>query len=301
MRCGSKALAVIGVFITSLLLFGVPVIAEEAPGPEESEGDPAEAQAQSSQAKPGGLPQPTDQPSHPGHKAGGNMAEKATDPSAILMQMQFQYIPRYIIGADTDSDTYIIQPVLPLYSSNVLRATIPFPSSPEPDRAQGLGDLVALDFFLFHTGSSSFGIGPALSFPTATNELLGSGKFSLGPPFLWMFKGVPKTLIGVLAENFTSVAGDSDRDDVNTFLFQPIVTHHFKWGYVGLSGQQWAFNWSDDNDRYSIPIGVNIGKVFLGKTPFNLAVEPYYTINRDAANFWGFRFQWSLIFPGFHW
>ena len=46
------------------------------------------------------LPLPTDQPAHPAHKSGGNLAEKATDPSAVLMQMQFQYFSNH----DRDSD-----------------------------------------------------------------------------------------------------------------------------------------------------------------------------------------------------
>ncbi len=260
---------------------------------------PAERESASQQDGPKPVEPPMAQPSQSTGQATEDIAQKATDPSAVLMQMQFQYIPRVIEDADADASTLIIQPVLPLGGRNVLRATLPILSTPEPDRVSGLGDLVVLDFFLFKAGKSSLGVGPALSFPTATDDALGSGKLSLGPTFLWIYKGIPKTILGLLMENLTSVAGDSDRSDVNTILFQPIYTRHFKWGYLGWSGQQMSYDW--ENDAFSLPLGVVLGKVFKAKTPWNISVEPFYQLNTQGPNAWGVKFQWTAIFPSFHW
>ncbi len=100
-------------------------------------------------------------------------------------------------------------------------------------------------------------------------------------------------------EQAWSVAGDSGKPHVNEFLWQPILTKHFSWGYVGWSGQQWAIQWNDN--AFSAPVGVVIGKVFLGKTPMKVQVEPFWTYRNRATNQYGVQFQWALVFPGFHW
>ena len=182
-----------------------------------------------------------------------------------------------------------------------MRVTTPILTTPGPDgdRVFGLGDTVLLDFFLFQTSHSTFATGPAVGIPTATDDTLGSGKLELGPNFLWIYHGVKKTTLGVLAENLTSVAGSSDRPSVNTLLWQPIFTRHFKWGYLSWSGQQWSYDWNSKD--WSIPLGVIVGKVFMAKTPWNIQVEPYYTINQGRSNQYGIKFGWTMIVPGFHW
>ena len=252
----------------------------------------AAAQQQSKQ-----LPLPTDQPAHPDHKAGGSLAEKATDPSSVLMQWQSQYFSTH----DRDGNTghVVQQPVLPITHNNVIRITLPIPWTSQPDRTWGLGDTTILDFQLFQTSSSTFGVGPIIVIPTATDDRLGSGKLSLGPNFLWIFHGIEKMQVGLLMEQAWSVLGDSDRSSVNEFLFQPIITKHFDWGYLSWSGQQWSFNW--EADTWSAPVGLVFGKVFLGKTPLNVQVEPYWTYRDKATNEWGVKFGWTFIFPEFHW
>ncbi len=297
---------VTGLSLVVVLALGAGASAQDAPPPKKAMENPrVEANVLPTQEEQAGelaeSPK-TEAQTATSQPAGGqteDIAAQATDPSAILMQMQFQFIERFFEEIDSDTSTGIVQSVLPFGKYNVMRATLPITSSPEPNRVGGLGDLVVLDFFLFPAGKSSIGIGPALSFPTATDDALGSGKFSLGPAFLWIYKGVPKTITGLLVENLTSVTGDSDRNDVNTFLFQPIFTRHFKWGYIGWSGQQMSYDW--ENDAFSIPVGVSIGKVFKAQTPWNIYVEPFYLVNTEAPNAWGLRVGWTAIFPSFHW
>jgi len=256
-----------------------------------------QAAAASAGRKSGGLPAPHDQPAHPSHKSGVNLAEKATDPSAVLMQMQTQFFSTH--DRDGDFGQVVLQPILPINRSNVTRITIPIKWTSQPDRTGGLGDTTILHFKLFQTKSSTFGVGPTIVLPTATDNKLGSGKLSLGPNFLWIYHGVPKLIAGVLMEQAWSVAGDSGKPHVNEFLWQPILTKHFDWGYLSWSSQQWAIQWNDN--AFSAPVGLVIGKVFLGKTPMNVSVEPYWTYRSRATNQYGVKFQWTLIFPGFHW
>jgi hypothetical protein len=281
--------------IATVLILGVSIATLAA---DETEG----AETKSSKPPITSTDPPKVDPSKPTHATPANLAEKATDPTAILMQMQFQYHGLHTEGSDADGTKWIVQPILPASKTNVVRATLPILSTPEPGgRIDGIGDLVVLDFFMFHTKKASLAFGPAVSIPTATDDALGSGKLAIGPNFLWIYKGIKKTQWGILAEYLVSVAGDGDRDDVNELLWQPIFTHHFKWGYVSWSDQQWAIDF--EHDRHSIPIGMSLGKVFMAKkVPWNISVEPYYTFNSDnRPNGWAIKFGWTAIFPRFKW
>jgi hypothetical protein len=238
----------------------------------------------------------------PEHAVGGNMAEAATDPSAPLLQLSFYYWGTYPEGTSrNDADVFLFQPILPLTKKNILRPALPFVTSPEPDRKAGLGDLFALDLQLFPTKKNVFGVGAAATFPTASDDLLGAGKFSLGPVALWLYKGVPKTLLGILAYNQTSVAGDDDRNGVSVLSVQPIVVKHFKWGYIGWTDVMATVDWRHDN-RFMIPAGMRFGKVFKGKTPWNIAVSPIWYFHEGCCGVsdndsWGIKFQATAILP----
>ncbi len=241
------------------------------------------------------------EPTAPGHATPANLAEKATDPSAVLMQMQFQWFDTKIEHSNFHVSKFVMQPVIPLSKKNVVRMTLPWLSMPgEENRTRGLGDLSGIDFWLWHKGKSTIGFGPAFSIPTATDDTLGSGKLSLGPDLLWIYAGVPKTTLGVLVTYLHSVAGDGDRDNVNAVALQPIYTHHKKWGYFGWTSQQASYSW--ESGLWQAPVGFLVGKVFMAKhVPWNINVEPFVMIKHERPNDYGIKFQWTAIFPKFHW
>jgi hypothetical protein len=76
---------------------------------------------------------------------GASLAEAATDPSAILTQFQNFF---WTTGSSDDkniSNTYLLQPVLPLSKNNVLRPALPVVNT---SGKTGIGDLFLLDVFL---------------------------------------------------------------------------------------------------------------------------------------------------------
>jgi hypothetical protein len=234
--------------------------------------------------------------------ASDDAAVQATDPSAILTQIGFFYWTTIPEGTSrNDSDTFLFQPVLPLSKGNVLRPALPLLTSPEPDRKAGLGDLLVLDFQFFQAKKlkSTIGVGGAATFPTASDDLLGSGKYSIGPGMLWIYKGVPKNIFGVLVYNQTSVGGDDDRDDVNVMTVQPVWVGHFKWGYIGWTDQSATMNW--ETHKFTAPAGLRFGKVVSGKeTLWNLAVQPYWTFREGGPadnDSWGVKFSATLVLP----
>lgn len=238
-------------------------------------------------------------PGAPTHKSSVNAAEAATDPSAVLAQLGFLYHTTIPEGNDTLGDTMVIQPVLPLSKNNVLRPGLPFVGTPGPNRKTGIGDLLLLDIFIFQVKHASWGIGPIASLPTASDDALGTGQYELGPVAMYMYKGVPKNLLGILAYNLTSVGGDSGRADVNKFFFQPIWVKHFGWGYMGWTDQTATIDWENDN-ALSFPVGFRFGKVFAGskKTLMNLAAGFYYTFNEGRDDEYGLKITGTFIKPG---
>ncbi len=233
---------------------------------------------------------------HPAHKSSVNLAEQATDPSAVLAQLGFFYWNSRFEGGDQLANTWLFQPVLPLTKSNVLRPALPIATSTGPDRESGLGDLFLLDAEFIQVSHGTFGWGGVMSLPTATDDKLGSGKWELGPMALYMYKGKPKTVMGLLAYNLWSFAGDGDRQNVNKLIFQIIWVKHFDWGYIGWTDQTATVDWQNDG-RISFPLGLRFGKVWTGETPVNIAIQPYYTLNDGSPDTYGLKFSLTFIKP----
>jgi len=233
---------------------------------------------------------------HPAHKSSVNLAEQSTDPSAILAQLGFYYWNSRFEGGDQLANTWLFQPVLPMTKSNVLRPALPIATSTGPDRESGLGDLFLLDAQFIQFPHGTFGWGGAMSIPIATDDKLGSGKWELGPVALYMYKGVPKQIFGVLAYNLWSFAGDGDRQNVNKLIFQIIWVKHFDWGYIGWTDQTGTIDWQNDG-RVSFPLGLRFGKVWTGETPVNIAIQPYYTLNDGSPDTYGLKFQVTFVKP----
>ncbi len=107
-------------------------------------------------------------------------------------------------------------------------------------------------------------------------------------------------MIGAIASNIWSFAGEDDRDEVNQFLFQYFVNYNFPTGWYLTSGPIITANWeADSDDRWIVPIGGGFGKVFrLGKLPINASTQAFYNIEHpDSGPEWSLRFQLTFLFP----
>ena len=238
-------------------------------------------------------------PEHPDHKSGASaaggasLAEAATDPSAILTQFQNFFWTTGNSDDNNISNTYLLQPVLPLSKKNVLRPALPVVNT---SGKTGIGDLFLLDVFLNQVKSGTWGWGIAGSVPIGADEFT-TDKWQAGPTLLYMNKTNAKYLWGILGYNQWSFAGKSSAGDVNLFTFQPIYVYHTSWGYWGWTDQTATIDWENDN-RTSIPLGLRFGKVYPGKTPLNAAVGFYYTLNnKGRENTFGVKFTATFIKP----
>lgn len=198
-----------------------------------------------------------------------------------------------------------IQPVLPvsLGKLNLInRFIIPVIDQPlgEDDHEFGLGD-IQYSMFLSpaQPGRVIWGVGPAISVPTATDDALGTGKWSAGPGVVAL--AMPgKWVVGALANNIWSFAGDSDRPEVNAMLIQPFINRNFKNGWYATTSPVITANWKADSDeRWTVPVGGGFGKIFkVSKQPLNAQIGAYYNVEKpEGAADWNVRFQLQFMFP----
>lgn len=154
---------------------------------------------------------------------------QANNPLANSTALNFQNLySGELTGTEDDANQFFIryaQPFSALGGKWLMRATLPVNSFPDVGggTTTGIGDFNVFAAYLFDTGNPavSFGFGPQLTAPTASDDAVGSGKWSIGFANV-LFNGTnPKFQWGYLLTWQTSVAGDDDRADVNLGAFQP--------------------------------------------------------------------------------
>ena len=165
----------------------------------------------------------------------------------------------------------------------------------------GIGDTtLSLFWSPAKPGKVIWGAGPIFALPTASNpEVLGSGKFSIGPTGV-VFYSTGKWTMGGVASNIWSVAGDSDRNDVNFFTFQYFVNYNMGDGWAVGTAPILTANWEADSDNtWTIPWGLQVAKItHFGHQPVNLLAGYYKNSEHpDGAATSQFRLQLNFIFP----
>jgi hypothetical protein len=186
---------------------------------------------------------------------------------------------------------------LPSITAGLEDITTAAPSSGDPF---GLGD-INQTFYFSPAAPSAFiwGLGPSFTFPTATNRNLGAGKFSIGPGAVGLMMPKP-WVVGLLARQLFSVAGSPGRADVNQTLLQPLVNYNMADGWYLVSSPIITTNWNaDSSDRWNVPLGGGIGKIFrVAGKPLNASFQVFdYVAHPAAGPRWTIRFQLQFLFP----
>lgn len=143
-------------------------------------------------------------------------------------------------------------------------------------------------------GTSVWGVGLDLAFPTATEDILGSGKFSAGPSALYAYLG-PKWKLGGLLMHYWDYAGEDDREDVNLTNFQYFYSYSINETTSIGAGPNIIANWElDGDDRFTVPVGIGINRTFqFGKVPVRIGFEAHYSViqpDDTVGAEWDFRF-----------
>lgn len=218
-------------------------------------------------------------------KSSGGDAQ-ANNPLASMTAFNIQ---NYYIGELTESDEDANQAWLRYAkpfsvgdSSWILRASLPlnsFPVATDGSKETGLGDLNLFTAYLVDVGdpAMSFGFGPQLTAPTATEDALGSEQWSAGLVNVLFDARSSVFQYGYLLSWQHSFAGEDERDNVNMAAFQPFTFYQLGGGTYLRGAPIWAYNL--ENDNYSVPIGLGIGQVIKkGSTVYNVFIEPQFSI-----------------------
>jgi hypothetical protein len=145
-----------------------------------------------------------------------------------------------------------------------------------------------------------WGIGPSITFDSATSREIGSGKYSTGPAAVVVLTPKP-WVVGTLVRQLWSFAGDSDRDSVSQLLVQPFVNYNFGEGWYAVSAPIITANWEAKRsaDTWLVPIGGGFGKIFsIAGQPMNASLQGYRMVEspKYGPN-WEARFQLQFLFP----
>lgn len=238
-----------------------------------------------------------------------DIAKQAQNPIASLISVPLEndFNPR--TGAKKeDSYVFELKPVVPFRLSNgwnlITRTIIPVIQVPDlapgVSGTAGLGDIQE-SLFLSPTkaGPVIWGAGPVISFPTATESILGTKKLSLGPTVV-VLRSQGHWLFGSLVQNLFSVAGPSGRPDVNQMLMQPFVNYNLPHKWYLTSSPIITANWEAiSSQRWVVPVGGGVGKiVHFGKLPVNAYTQLFYNVQRpNGTSSWSARFQMQFLFP----
>jgi hypothetical protein len=238
------------------------------------------------------------------------LRKAAQNPIANLISVPVQNNNNFSVGPDNRTqDVLNIQPVIPTHLSenwNLITRIItpivfqPTSSQPVNQGGYGFGDLNP-SFFLSPAkpGKIIWGVGPTIVLPTATNPVLGQGKWSIGPAVVVLAQPGKWTL-GGLVNNVWSFAGQSARPDVNQMLFQYFINYNLNRGWYITWQPTLTANWEATNGgRWVVPFGGGVGRIMkLGFQPVNITTQFYgNAIHPPGASPWGLRVQLAFLFP----
>jgi hypothetical protein len=261
----------------------------------------------------------------------GDLAKAVQNPVASLISVPIQNSTNFGIGPyDRNQNVLNLQPVVPIRASEnwnlIIRWITPIIWQPAPGTANlevfgieentpaylaaqavqksagvfGFGDMTPSFFFSpAKPGKLIWGAGPVFVLPTATSKVLGQGKLSMGPSLVALIQP-GKWTIGALTNNAWSVAGPSDRSDVNQMTLQYFVNYNLKKGWYLSSAPVITANWkASTGNVWTVPVGGGVGRILrLGFQPVNIAAQFYgNAAHPSGGSPWGMRLQIAFLFP----
>lgn len=237
------------------------------------------------------------------------LAKKTQNPVADLVSVPLQSNFNFGTGSK-EKMVYVlnVQPVIPISLTDdwnlITRIVTPIINQPSlfprVSSATGLGDINPSVFLApAKPGSFIWGVGPTFTLPTASDRLLGSGKWSMGPAGILLNITGP-WVFGALVSNQWSFAGWGERK-VNAMLIQPFVNYNLPDGWYLTSSPIVTANWAADKagDVWTVPLGGGVGKLFrIGKLPINTQLAAFGNIAKpEFGSDWQLRFQIQFLFP----
>lgn len=240
--------------------------------------------------------------------AGDDLAKKLANPIASLISVPIQgnYDEGYGVH-DGDIWRINVQPVIPFKLNDdwnlITRTIVPLIEqsdiSANGKSESGMGDI--LQTFFFSPSDQikgwTIGAGPAILYPTATDDFLGGEKWALGPSIVALKQEGPWTY-GALVNHLFSVAGDDDRNDVNATFLQPFLSYITPSKTTFTLNSESTYDWESNN--WTIPINAIVSQMInVCNQPMQLAIGARYWAEApdNGPEDWGLRLQVTFLFP----
>jgi hypothetical protein len=218
-------------------------------------------------------------------------------PNGTAYVLNFQPVIPFRIG-DWNLINRIILPIA--YVPGQIGGLPGLPSGSDGNGVFGLGDL---NYSLFLSPANAakviWGLGPSITFKSATDKQLGSGKFSAGPTAVILTQPKPWS-VGILLRQIWSFEGDGDRDSVSQLLMQPFVNYNFEGSWFLFSDPGISANWkAGAGQKWTVPLGAGFGRMFnIGSQPVNMRVGIFGNVVRpDSAPKGALKFTFQLLYP----
>lgn len=232
-----------------------------------------------------------------------SVAADLANPLAPIATLAAQFRTEFGNGPDDDVNYQLrLQPSFfkPLdnQSAFLMRTVVPVSFKNWPTDDTGLGDLTLIPYYVPDMMKQTFvGYGAAIGIPTATEDALGSGKWTAGPAMIIARTGNP-IIYGGLVQHIWSYAGDSDRDDISVTTLQPFFTYLLGGGWAASLNVEASYNWNADKDKWTVPLATSLSKVVnLGGKYVNFGVAAVGYVERtDFAPDWELRVNATYVF-----
>lgn len=236
----------------------------------------------------------------PGLTIAEDATAQANNPLADIKAFNVQ---NYYIGelttTDEDANQMVLRYAQPFSigeSDWLMRASLPintFPAGLRGAHQTGTGDADIFAAYLIDTGNPavSFGVGPQLVAPTASDEALGNEQWQAGVANVYFNATSAKYQYGYLLIYRGGIGDTNDRERVSLAAMQPFFFYQLKDGWYTGTAPLWNYDFQSDN--YSVPVGARLGKVLkANKTVFNVFLEPQVS----AADRGPGQPEWQLFF-----
>ena len=153
------------------------------------------------------------------------------------------------------------------------------------------------------SGIFVWGLGPPFLFPTASEDILGQGKFQAGPSGVAAYIG-KKWALGLFPQHWWSYAGDSAREHTNLTNVQYFIYYNVTDTVKVGMGPNATIDWTaSGNNAVTLPVGLGINWMTkVGKLPVRFGVEGYYSVihpENSMGSRYSLKFTITPVIPTF--
>lgn len=236
------------------------------------------------------------------------VAKQLANPIASLTSVPFQFNDERDVGSSGDGERLRVnvQPVIPMSIGEewnlISRTIVPLVEQRDvvPGTTQrGIGNTTQSFFFspkALTAGGWTWGVGPALLLPTASNDLLGGDRWGIGPTVVALRQTSTGWTYGGLANHLESVGGGESPDFSASFV-QPFVAKRIGPGRTLSLNAEATYDWKAM--QWSVPLNLGVSQVIPARRQmFSVQGGLMWNAHSPAgAADWGLRVTVTLLYP----